>query len=92
MTFIDTRHFYLENEELVESKEGEREELKEGTEDKDWIKLIFGFSDFWVGNQSIESICYSYFLSLANTTCDNFFNKQEVPLFLKYCCLKIHLG
>ncbi|MEO9483704.1 MAG: hypothetical protein ABJG47_09675 [Ekhidna sp.] len=91
MTFIDTRHYYLESEELVESREAEREELKEGAEGKDWMKWVHGGFDFYAKNQSFRFPPLTHFHGQTNAPKNIFFNKKELPLFLKYCCLKLNL-
>ena len=92
MAFIGTRDFYLENEELIESKEGEREELKEEGLGKDWIKLLLGFDDFLNILNSSRSHHLHYLLHFQNLSWDNLPKKREVGLYLKYCCLQIAFG
>lgn len=92
MTFIDTRYYYLENEELVEGRETEREELKEGAEGKEWVKLLNGSFDQDILNQSFQFHQNSCFHEREINQLNAFLSKENLPLFLKYCCLKIHLG
>ncbi|MFY0653283.1 MAG: hypothetical protein JXQ96_14670 [Cyclobacteriaceae bacterium] len=92
MTLADTKFFYLEQEELVESAEVEREEIKEAKEGRDWIRtLLSGGADYLsVQNtflaQRAALICTREIAQLAIAILS-----ADIPLFIKFCCLKIHL-
>ena len=92
MTLADTKSFYLEKEEIVEGREIEREELKEGAEGKDSIKLLIsGGTDYLAAHHTIglqRTLEYhTQEMSLRNTE----FQKKSIPLFIMHCCLKVHL-
>ncbi len=92
MTFTDTRHFYLENEELVESREVEREELKEGAEDRDWLKFLSGGNGLFNNHLSHHLPQFTRFHCQGIKRHYSLLSKCEIALFLKHCCLKIPLG
>ena len=92
MTFIDTRHYYLEHEDLVESRELEREELKEGPEDWDWLKFLSGGNGLFTNEFSYQLKQITRFQYQGITRHYSLLTRSDIALFLKHCCLKIHLG
>lgn len=92
MTLADTKFFYLEQEELVESVEVEREEIKKGKDGRNWIKILLsgGTDHLAVQNsflaQRISQICTREIAQFAIAT-----HSTDIPLFIKFCCLKIDL-
>ncbi|MEP0985149.1 hypothetical protein [Ekhidna sp.] len=92
MTLIDTRDFYFEKEELVESREVDREELKESAEKSDWIQFSAGGNDF-IPNEICNQLRHITSFEYQGITGHySLIRRSNVPLFLKHCCLKIHLG
>ena len=90
MTLADTKFFYLEQEELVEGREVEREELKEGAEGKDWIKLLLsGGHGYFVAQFSYQYQRKNDFCLQEITRRTTCFGHTQIPLFLKFCSLKI---
>ncbi|MCP4456941.1 MAG: hypothetical protein GY816_02775 [Cytophagales bacterium] len=92
MTLADTSFIYLEQE-LVESAEVERKEITEGKEGRNWIRvLLSGGTDYLAAqNTSLDQI--------VSLTCTREMAQSaiqilgtEIPLFIKYCCFKIHLA
>lgn len=93
MALADGKSFYLEQEELLEGREIEREELKEGSEGRDWIKLLFsGGPDFHAMQvyHQIRIVTADHIKEITQRNCT--FDRQEIPLFLMYCCLRTHLS
>ena len=90
MTLIDTRHFYLENEDLVESREIEREELKEGAEGRDWVVFLMGGNSLFLNEFSYHLKQFTPLLFQGITRHYSLTTRTEVDLFLKFCCLKVH--
>lgn len=92
MTVADTKFFYLEQEELVESSEVELEEIKELKEGRDWIRILLsGGTDYLAAQNTFlthraSQICIREIAQLAIESLST-----DVPLFIKFCCLKIHL-
>lgn len=91
MTLADTRVFYMEQEQVVESKEVEREELKENAEGKVEIKtLLFGSADGDTNQilYHLNRVANSFFRAATNR--NRTLQKSQIPLFLMYCCLMVH--
>lgn len=92
MTLADTTFLYLEQEESVEICESELEELKESKEGRDWIRvLLSGGTDYLAVQNTFliqrnSQICTGERAQLGNTILST-----DIPLFIKFCCLKIHL-
>ena len=90
MTLADVKFLYLEQEELAEGREVEREELKEGAESKDWIKLLFsGGHGYFVAQFSYQLQQKNDFRLQEITRRMTHFGHAQIPLFLKFCSLKI---
>ena len=89
MALADTKCFYLEQEELVEGRETEREELTEGAEGKDWIRLLLS-GEYGVIRQPtfLFDRKHDRFILRAGSP-ESIAAYKEIPLFLKYCSLKI---
>lgn len=92
MTLIDARYFYLENEELVESREVEKEEeLEERTENKHWIQFLSGGNGLFIHWFSYQLQQYKRFHYQGITRHYSLVRKSVLGLFIKHCCLKIPL-
>lgn len=90
MTLADVKFLYLEQEELAEGREVEREELKEGAESKDWIKLLLsGGHGYFVAQFSYQYQRKIDFCLQKITERTTHFGHAKVPLFLQFCSLKI---
>ncbi len=92
MTLIDTRHFCFEKEEVIESREVEREELKEGVEKSDWFQFSPSNNYFISNEVSYQLRHFTSFEYQGITGHYSLIRRSDVALFLKHCCLKIHLG
>jgi len=90
LTLVDTRSYYLEQEELIESRPTEIEELEERAEGKDVFRFLPSSghgalivqSPFELGLKN-----YSCFKRQGNRV--DLFTRVQIDLFLKYCSLKI---
>jgi len=94
MTFIDTQFIFLEKEELIELKEVEREEeIEENAESKKsgFKHLFSGGSDFIASLSKVIFPVYWNNLSLGKQLFSSFHKRNNVPLFIMYCALRVHL-
>ncbi len=93
MTLADTRTFYLEKEELLETCETELEELKEAKEGRDWIKVLhLGNTDYLSAQDAILCHHTFHFTEREIQQRKVSFFLAKVPLFIFFCCSKIHLA
>jgi macrodomain Ter protein organizer (MatP/YcbG family) len=93
MTLADTRPFYLEKEELLETCETELEELKEAKEGRDWIRLPhLGNTDYLSAQEAILHHRKFHFSAREIHRRKVTICQAKVPLFIFYCCSKIHLA
>ena len=90
MVLSDSKIIYLEQEEVVESREVEREELKEGQEGKEYFNLILsGIGGFLASSCVSVTGRYARFFTKDINTQKFDIPTRATPLFIQYCCLKV---
>ncbi|WP_422360344.1 hypothetical protein [Reichenbachiella sp.] len=88
----DSKLLLLEKEELIESLEIELEEVKEGKADRHIFNHLSNGSDDILA-ASIHFFRSALQFTLVHTKEQKRPNHtSQVSLFIKYCCLKIHLA
>lgn len=95
MTFNDTQFIFIENEEWIEAREVEKEEeVKEGEEsEKSELKYLFsGGSDFMSFSWHPEFSASWQALNIGKRLNSLNLAHSKIPLFIKYCALKLHLS
>lgn len=90
---VDTKFFYIEQEEVLETYEKELEELKEGKEGRNWIKLLLSGGTDYLITQNTFLATRGFIYGLRGIIkLRTSIQRADAPLFIKYCCLKIHLA
>ncbi len=91
MSISDSRLLYQEIDELVEGRELEREELKEGAESgKDWIKLLMSGGTDYIHQQSICHLPDKIGFHIQESNLEqSHFHQSLVPLYLLHCSLRL---
>lgn len=93
MTLADTRAWVFELDEIIEGRELENEELKEGSEaEREWFRMLSAGGPDFIASDPFQfksglfhSITLEQPSSFLGTAC-------SIPLFILHCSLKVHLG
>lgn len=91
MTLADCQFFYLEQEEVVEGREVGSEEVKDGEKGKNktWL-LINGSPGCLSFHHDHQFQHFFYFLITNNSRYLISALDEGTPLFILFCCLKVH--
>jgi hypothetical protein len=89
LTITDTHHLFIEQEEVAEGRELEREELKEKEEGKDWLENLLSSSDSEADQSNWVRFNFAFSTLNQNQGSTSNFSIQNVALFILFCSLKI---
>ncbi|MEQ9301199.1 MAG: hypothetical protein RIF33_21665 [Cyclobacteriaceae bacterium] len=94
MTLADTRAWVFELDEIIEGREIEKEELKEGSEvAREWYRLLSaGGLDFIPSDPFLFKSVLLHYSALNQSSAYLHTTDSRAPLFILHCSLKIHLG
>lgn len=77
----------------MEFTETELEELKEGKEGRDWIRILLSGGNDYLNTQNTFLTQRTLQFSLKEKVRSVIsIRSTNTPLFIRYCCLKIHLA